>query len=46
MAPRRKAEDDVAGPSKRASVSEPLVNPKRVRMLKEGQQGDGPVIYW
>ncbi|KAF6253825.1 class II photolyase [Scenedesmus sp. NREL 46B-D3] len=23
-----------------------LVNPKRVRMLREGQQGPGPVIYW
>jgi hypothetical protein len=22
------------------------VNPKRMRFLKEGQQGAGPVIYW
>lgn len=45
-APKRKADAEL-GPSKKVAPSiEALVNPKRVRMLKEGQQGPGPVIYW
>lgn len=42
-----------AGPSSKkggaaaaAAAGTGLVNPKRMRYLKEGQQGSGPVIYW
>uniref|UniRef100_A0A383VG34 Deoxyribodipyrimidine photo-lyase n=1 Tax=Tetradesmus obliquus TaxID=3088 RepID=A0A383VG34_TETOB len=56
-APKRKADGAAAGASrtskKPAAPAPPaaapagqLVNPKRLRMLKEGQQGPGPVIYW
>ncbi len=34
-------------PKKKGGASgSPLVNPKRVRTLKEGEVGSGPVIYW
>lgn len=32
--------------SSAAAAAAQLVNPKRVRMLKDGAQGDGPVVYW
>lgn len=50
MAPKRKA--DVGGSSavasKKAAVEplDNLVDPKRVRILKDGDIGCGPVIYW
>ncbi|BDA41821.1 Deoxyribodipyrimidine photo-lyase [Coccomyxa sp. Obi] len=50
MAPKRKA--DIGGSSADASKKaalEPvdtLVSPKRVRILKDGDIGSGPVIYW
>lgn len=50
MAPKRKA--DVGGSSAVASKKaalEPvdsLVDPKRVRILKDGDIGSGPIVYW
>ncbi len=55
MPPKRKAEDceedaDEAGPStssKKATIAtDLLVNPQRVRTLKDGVVGAGPIIYW
>lgn len=51
---KRKADGAAAaGPSSKkaaagaaAAAGTGLVNPKRMRYLKEGQQGSGPVIYW
>ena len=47
---KRKLEEAAAGgAAKRAAPGPPpplAVNPKRVRELKGGRQGPGPVIYW
>lgn len=48
MSSKRKAEEG-AGPSKKRQqegASGGIVNKKRVRKLKEGAIGAGPVIYW
>lgn len=47
MADKRKAEGG-AGPSRKAAKgpSSELVNPQRMRVLKQGTEGAGPVIYW
>lgn len=51
MAPKRKADtgQSSAGTSKKAAVASDLgalVNAKRVRTLKDGDVGAGPVLYW
>lgn len=43
---KRKAEEAVEGPAKKAAPGPLAVNPKRVRELKGGKPGPGPVIYW
>jgi hypothetical protein len=43
--PKRKAEGDAGDDSKCAKTGS-LVNSKRVRVLKQGAVGDGPVLYW
>ena len=44
---KRKAKEAVDdGGAKRAAPGHRLVNPKRVRELKGGDVGDGPVLYW
>ena len=51
-AEKREAESPVEGEAPRGKKTappdrEPIhVNPKRVRELKGGAQGSGPVIYW
>ena len=51
-AKKREAESPVEGEAPRGKKTappdrEPIhVNPKRVRELKGGAQGSGPVIYW
>jgi len=44
---KRKAKEAVEdGGAKRAAPGNRLVNPKRVRELKGGDVGEGPVLYW
>ncbi len=44
---KRKAKEAAEdGGAKRAAPGNRLVNPKRVRELKAGDVGDGPVLYW
>jgi len=43
---KRKAAEQGGGAPKRAAGTVELVNPKRVRVLKDGAVGSGPVIYW
>ena len=47
---KRKADEAegsaAASKKKNAPSDEGLVNPKRVRILKDGDVGSGPVIYW
>ena len=44
---KRKAKEAVEdGGAKRAAPGNRLVNPKRVRELKAGDVGEGPVLYW
>jgi hypothetical protein len=43
---KRKAAEQGGGVPKRAAGNAELVNPKRVRVLKDGAVGSGPVIYW
>jgi hypothetical protein len=45
---KRKADaPESSGASKKAAPSgEALVDPQRVRTLKDGDIGSGPVIYW
>ena len=43
---KQKAADE-AGPSKKTDKGEDsIVNPRRWRVLKEGEVQQGPVIYW
>ena len=44
MGAKRKADESGGAASK--SAKQQLVNPKRMRELKGGDVGDGPVIYW
>ncbi len=39
-------DSDEAGPSKKQAALKLTVNPKRIRDLKGGTMGSGPVIYW
>ena len=44
---KRKAKEAAEdGGAKRAAPGNRLVNPKRVRELKAGDLGEGPVLYW
>ena len=44
---KRKAKEAAEdGGAKRAAPGNKLVNPKRVRELKAGAVGDGPVLFW
>ena len=48
MSKRKEVEDaqHVAARSKKAAGVADVVNPKRLQVLKEGDVGQGPVIYW
>ena len=52
MSSKRQAADAAGGASKRPAAAPAaagggtLVNPKRIRVLKEGTIGGGPVVYW
>lgn len=44
---KRKGSDEVPdAPAAKKAAAGALVNPKRVRVLKEGDIGKGPVVYW
>ena len=46
VAKRKAKEAAEDGGAKRAAPGNRLVNPKRVRELKAGDVGEGPVLYW
>lgn len=50
MPPKRKADESPEGEGSRGGSSKKagsaMVNPKRIRSLKEGKPGTGPVLYW
>lgn len=43
---KRRAEEALGGPAKKAAPAPAGVNPRRVRELRPGAVGSGPVIYW
>jgi hypothetical protein len=44
--PAKRKADESASPSSKKAKQANLVNSKRVRELKGGNIGDGPVLYW
>ena len=46
VAKRKAAEASEEGGAKRAAPGTHTVNPKRIRELRAGAVGPGPVLYW
>jgi hypothetical protein len=44
MAEKRKASSELGG--RKGGRPGPLVNPRRMRVLQDGEAGKGPILYW